>query len=205
MRSGISTLVALVAALACAAFAISCSGEGSTDPDQGVPRTAPSTVAAPVVTEGTPRVPALSGVEEADRLAAGWREDAELYAIASIVPEVDANGRSPGWLYTYVSPSAGAVASVSLASGEATITPEQTLPEPQIRDIAANTLPPPDELLDSPEAMQAAEGVRALLERRPAAQVSAGLDSFSTEDPVWIFSAADGEQRVEEKITALRG
>ncbi len=190
MRSGISTLVA---ALACVAFAVSCSGESSTDPGQDVMRTAPRTVAA------------LPGVEEADRLAAGWREDAELYAIASIVPEVDAGGRSPGWLYTYVSPASGAVASVSLAGEEADITQEQPLPDPQIRDIVANTLPPPDELLDSPEAMEAAEGVRALLERSPGAQVSAGLDSFSTEDPVWIFSATDGEDRVEEKVTALKG
>lgn len=201
MRSGISTLFALVVALACVAFAVSCSGEGSTGSEQGVTRT----VAAPEMPEGTPRVAALPGVEEADRLAADWREDAELYAIASIVPKVDAGGRSPGWLYTYVSPSAGAVASVSLVGGEAIITQEQPLPEPQIRDIVANTLPPPDELLDSPEAMEAAEGVRALLERRPGAEVSAGLDSFSTEDPVWIFSAVDGEERVEEKITALRG
>lgn len=202
MRSGISTLFALLATLACAAFAVSCSGESSTDPEQGGPRTAQSTVAVP---EGTPRVAALPGVQEADRLAAGWREDAELYAIASIVPRVDAGGRSPGWLYTYVSPSARAVASVSVAGGEATLTPQQPLPESQIRDIAANTLPPPEELLDSPEAMEAAEGVRALLERRPGAEVSAGLDSFSTEDPVWIFSAVDREERVEEKITALRG
>jgi hypothetical protein len=146
----------------------------------------------------------LASVPEADGIARDWEEDAELYAVASIAPRVDAQGRAPGWLYTYVSPSAGAVASVSLAGAEAEITPPQKLPEVQIEDISDNLLPPPEELIDSPEAIADAPEVLEVVEGSPDAQVSAGLDSFSSEEAVWILSTTAGEERVEEKVPALK-
>ena len=183
---------------------VSCTGGdgGSQTPqeDTGSGRT----VAPPEVTEGTPRTAALASVPEADGIARDWEEDAELYAVASIAPRVDAQGRAPGWLYTYVSPSAGAVASVSLAGAEAEITPPQKLPEVQIEDISDNLLPPPEELIDSPEAIADAPEVLEVVEGSPDAQVSAGLDSFSSEEAVWILSTTAGEERVEEKVPALK-
>lgn len=187
-------------------FLVSCSGgdEGSGTANGGPEDESSGTVAPPEVTEGTPRTAALAGVAEADGIAREWEEDAELYAVASIAPRVDAEGRSPGWLYTYVSPSAGAVASVSLAGEEAEITPAQELPEVQIQDIAQNVLPPPERLMDSPEAIAAAPEVLEVVEGSPGAQVSAGLDSFSSEEAVWILSTATDEERVEEKVPALK-
>lgn len=157
---------------------------------------------APKVPEGTPRVAAFSGVKKAEDAAAGWREDAELYAVASPAPEVDASGKSPGWLYTYVSKSAGAVASVTVAGEKAKLAPEQELPEDQIGDISKNLLPSPEQLKDSSEAIQEAGKVRKVLESDEDAKTTAGLDSFSSEEPVWIFSTAQGDERVEQKIPA---
>lgn len=159
----------------------------------------------PRVPKDAPRVPALSGVEEAERVAAGWRKDAELYAISSFVPRVDAGGRAPAWLYTYVSRSAGAVASVSITGGKAELLPEQKLPEGDIENIAGNTLPPPEELVDSTQAIKKAPEVRKLLNRNPETAASAGLDSFSSEEPIWIFSTARDTERVEERVPATRG
>jgi hypothetical protein len=73
-----------------------------------------------------------------------------------------------------------------------------------VEDISGNTLPPTDELIDSPEAMSRADDVRAVLEEEPAAEASAGVDSFSSQDPAWIFAAAAGDERVEERITASK-
>ena len=136
------------------------------------------------------------------RQAAEWRGDAELYAIASPAPRVDEAGRSPQWLYTYVSESSGTVASVTVAGGETEIAPEQELPEGQIRDISDNTLPPPAELKDSSEAIKDAEKIREALKGEDDTELTAGLDSFSSEGPVWIFSAVKGEKRVEQKVPA---
>lgn len=157
---------------------------------------------APTVPEGTLRTAAFSGVKKAEEVAAEWREDAELYAVASPAPQVDAEGRSPGWLYTYVSKSAGVVASVTVAGEKAKLAPEQELPEDQIRDISKNLLPSPEQLKDSSEAIQEAGEVREVLESDKEAKATAGLDSFSSGGPVWIFSAAQGDERVEQKIPA---
>lgn len=186
-------------------FLAACSGDGgSGSAGGGSGGTTSGTVAPPEVTEGTPRTAALAGIAEADGIAREWEEDAELYAVASIAPRVDAEGRSPGWLYTYVSPSAGAVASVSLAGEEAEITQAKELPEVQIQDISRNVLPPPERLIDSPEAIAAAPEVLEVIEASPGAQVSAGLDSFSSEEAVWILATATEDERVEEKVPAVK-
>lgn len=182
-------------------FLVSCSGGGDAN---GGEESGGGTVAPPEVTEGTPRTAALDSVPEADGIAREWEEDAQLYAVASIAPRVDAEGRAPGWLYTYVSPSAGAVASVSLAGAEAEITRPQRLPEPQIRDITQNVLPPPGRLKDSSEAIAEAPEVLRVVESSPGSEVSAGLDSFSSESAVWILSTTSGEERVETKVPAVR-
>lgn len=157
-------------------------------------------VAAPP--KGGDPVAAFSGVDKADKAAFKWQDDAKLYAIASPAPQVDKAGRSPAWLYTYVSKSAGTVASVTVADGEAEIAPEQELPEDQVREISSNTLPPPSKLKDSNEAIEDAGKVRDVLAQKEDAQVTAGLDSFSSESPVWIFSTTQGEERVEQKVPA---
>jgi hypothetical protein len=199
VRRAACILVVLVFSL------VSCSGgdDQSQAPQEGT-GAGGGTVAPPEVTEGTPRTAALASVPEADEIAREWEGDAELYAVASIAPRVDAEGRAPGWLYTYVSPSAGAVASVSLAGAEAEITPPQELPEVQIQDITDNVLPPPDRLIDSSQAIAEAPQVLEVVEGSPGAQVSAGLDSFSSEDAVWILSTTAGEERVEQKVPALK-
>lgn len=193
-------LLIVALALSCVSLFAGCGGDGTSG--ESVPETTRNEAAAPTVPEDAQRTTALAGAEEADRLAAGWREDAELYAIASMTPQVDAEGRAPGWLYSYVSPSAGAVAIVPVIGGKAEPSPEQQLPEEQVEEISENVLPPPEELLDSPEAMARADEVREVLQREPEADASAGVDSFSSEDPTWIFATASGDERVEERITA---
>lgn len=148
---------------------------------------------------------ALAGVEEADERASEWNEDAELYAIASATPQLDAEGNSPGWLYTYVSESAGAVATVSVEGGAVAMDPEQELPEADIGFLSENALPPAGELLDSSEAIERSEEIGAILEENPGAETAAGLDSVSGGEPVWLFSTVQGEERVEERIPALAG
>lgn len=204
MKRSLHGIVLLAALLVCAPVAACGSGEPSGGGTR-VAETAASEPGAPTIPEGAERAAALDGIGEADRAATRWNDDAELYAIASVTPRVDAGGNAPGWLYTYVSPSAGTVASVSVAGGDAELTPEQELPDDQIEDVSNNTLPPPDELLDSPEAMQKAGEVRDVLRSEPEAEVSAGLDSFSGREPVWIFSTARGGERVEERIPAVEG
>lgn len=179
-----------------------CSTAQEPAPDAGAPASSDGTSEIPVPPEGAPASGALSGVEEAGKVAAGWREDAGLYAVASLAPEVDAGGRSTGWLFTYVSESSGTVASVAVTGEKARLAPEQELPEKQIRDISQNLLPPPEELKDSSEAIRDATEVREVLEGEKDVRASAGLDSFSSEEPVWIFSTAQGEERVEEKVPA---
>ena len=152
--------------------------------------------------KGAPRSTALSGVGKADKVASGWHEDAGLYAVASLAPEVDEAGRSTGWLFTYVSKSSGTVASVAVTDKGAKLAPEQELPEDQIQDISQNLLPPPEELKDSPKAIKEATKVRKVLEGGKDVQASAGLDSFSSEEPAWIFSTTQGDERVEEKVPA---
>jgi hypothetical protein len=52
--------------------------------------------------------------------------------------------------------------------------------------------------------MEKAGEVREVLRGDPEAPASAGLDSFSGGEPVWIFSTARGDERVEERIPATR-
>lgn len=192
----------LMALVVCALVPVSCGSGGESPPAETT--AAGNAQKAPTVPADTARVAALDGIEKADELAAGWKEDAELYALASATPQVDADGRAPSWLYTYVSPSAGAVASVSITGEKAKLLPEQALPDDQIRDISNNTLPPPGKLLDSPKAMEKATKVRKVLESDPGTQTAAGLDSFSSEQPVWFVSTTQSGERVEERITATK-
>jgi len=150
-------------------------------------------------------VAAFSGLGEADGVAEGWRGDARLYAIASLSP-VDAEGRSAGWLYSYVSEEAGAVAGVSVSRGEVRLEPEQKLPATDIREISRNVLPSAEGLIDSPEAVAGSEDLSAVLRENPEADSAAGLDSFSGGEPAWILSAVNGGgERVEVFVPATRG
>ncbi|BBL80863.1 hypothetical protein RxyAA322_27170 [Rubrobacter xylanophilus] len=149
---------------------------------------------------------ALSGVEEASEEARRWREDALLYAIATPEPALDARGRSPAWLYTFVSPSAGAVASVEVRGGEeARRLPGQRLPEPDIQNLRRNALPPPGRLLDSDEALRETQRVREVLSGEGWRTASAGLDSLSGGGPVWIFATVGEGRRLEERVPAVTG
>ncbi len=200
---------AFAGALVCALILAAC-GSGDTGSSGGGDTLGnPTTKAAapskpPKAPAGTPRASALSGAEKAGSQAAGWNKDAALYAIASITPQVDAEGGAPGWLYSYVSPSAGAVVSVSIRGEKVELDPQQKLPPDQIKDISNHALPPAGKLLDSPEAIKKARKVTKILKSEPGTAASAGLDSFSSESPVWIFALAQSGQRVEEKITATR-
>jgi hypothetical protein len=207
----ISKTLLLVAALACVFVMAGCGsgdqgGSGGADKATNDATTAKSIAPSktPEAPKGTPTVPALSEVEKADGAASGWNKDAALYAIASITPQVDAKGRAPGWLYSYVSPSAGAVVSVSIQGKTVELEPQQKLPSDQIKDISNHALPSAGKLLDSSEAIKKAGKVTKALESKPGTDASAGLDSFSSESPVWIFALAQSGQRVEEKITATR-
>lgn len=161
---------------------------------------------AAAVPEGAEPASALTGVGEADKIAAEWRADARLYTIASLTG-INAEGFSDGWLYTYASEEAGAVSGVRVVGGEARLDPEQRLPPAQIQDILGNALPPADRLVDSPEALatdEAAE-VREALGGDPGVQASAGLDSFSTDEPVWILTTLDGaDRRTESRVPAVK-
>lgn len=211
MKFSISTqalrIFSLAALAVLAIFLASCSSNdgvsGSSSGRLGE-TTAANVQQAPTVPADTARTAAFAGVEKANEMAAGWKQDAELYAVASATPQVDAEGRAPAWLYTYVSPSAGAVASVSITGEKAKLLPEQSLPKDQIKDIADNTLPSPGKLLDSPEAMAKAGKVRKVLQSEPGKQTAVGLDSFSSEQPVWFLSTAQNGERVEERVTASK-
>lgn len=188
-------LTALLLALLPVVFG--CGG-GSSDETSGED---PSGSAAETPDGGEP-VAAFSGLGEAAGLAEGWRSDARLYAVASLSP-VDAEGRSAGWLYSYVSEEAGAVRGVAVSGGEARLEPEQGLPAADIGEISRNTLPPAEGLIDSPEAVAGSEEVSTVLRENPRADSAAGLDSFSGGGPNWILSAANASgERVEELVPA---
>ncbi len=175
-----------------------CSG----GPGESEPETTGESVMVAPRAEGE-AVAALSGLEAADEAAVGWQEDAGLYAVAAATPTLNAEGESPSWLYTYVSESAGAVASVTYSEAEgARLDPAQELPEADITYISDNLLPEPASLTDSTEAIEAAREVGSALEENPEAEASAGLDSFSGNGPEWIFATAQGEERIEERVPA---
>lgn len=182
--------------LLAAAFAVSaCSSGGDGAPE-------------PSVTESTSSdggSTALSNVEAADGRAMEWNGDADLYSIASATPQLDAEGRSPGWLYTYVSESAGSVATISVEDDVVAMDPAQELPEADVSFLAENALPDDAELLDSSDAIGESEEVGAILEETPDSETAAGLDSVSGGEPVWRFSTIRGEERVEETVPAVEG
>ncbi len=178
------------------AFAVSaCSSGGNGAPE---PSVAESTSSGGGST-------ALSNVEAADERAVEWNEDADLYSIASATPQLDAEGRSPGWLYTYVSESAGSVATISVEDGVVAMDPEQELPEADINFLADNALPDADELLDSSDAIKESGEVGTILEENPNSETAAGLDSVSGGEPVWRFSTIRNEERVEKTVPAVKG
>lgn len=189
-------------------FVAALTGCGGTAGDDAAERSVPEETGVVVggpagVPADAPAVPAFEGIEAAGRLAEGWQKDARLYAVAGLTP-VDAGGRARGWLYTYVSPSAGAVSSISVAGGEVSQDPEQPLPEADIALISERALPSAEELLDSTEAIEGTQEVKELLEESPGTESSAGLDSFSGGDPGWIFAVNDQGRRVEEQVPATR-
>ncbi|HET7480079.1 MAG TPA: hypothetical protein VFJ72_11250 [Rubrobacteraceae bacterium] len=207
MRSWIWKILIISIVVACALAPVACGANQNTssrDPSGKEGSTLATTVPedSAGVQEGAGAVAALSGVQKADQAAAEWQSDAELYAIASLKPQVDAEGRAPAWLYTYVSSSRKAVVSVSVSGGKVADTPEQALPDEQIEDISNHTLPPPARLLDSTEAVKKSGKFLDTLKSEPGLDASAGLDSFSTGKPVWIFSTAKGDKRVEERVSA---
>lgn len=148
------------------------------------------------------RIPAFVGLKKADKVAKKWNEDARLYAIASVSPEVDAEGRSAGWLYSYVSESGTGIALISVEKGKATLRQEPPAPAGQVRQISERALPSSGKLIDSPEAMGKAGKVKKFIRENPGSQVSAGLDSFSTGKPTWILATLSEGGRVEEKVPA---
>ncbi len=178
--------------------------QAAAPPEPAGQQTATGATGTATTPEDAPEATALSGLEEAEEAASGWREDARLYAIATATPNLTPDGEAPVWLYSYVSPSAGAVVSVSVAGGEATLMSGQPLPEKEIENIARNALPPAGKLVDSSEAIEHAGEVRTALEENPGAEATAGLDSFSTGSPAWIFATTGGGGRIEERITAVR-
>lgn len=204
MRVGVRT-VGFVALMLAFVLASGCSGDVSQRQDFGEQSgdSGLATMAAPAEGEA---IPALSGIGAAEEEAAGWQEDAELYAIAAATPRLDAGGESPSWLYTYVSESAGGVASVAYSGAEgARLEPAQELPEADIEYIARNVLPEASSLTDSTQAIGRTEQVGGALGEDPGIAASAGLDSFSGGCPEWIFATTRGEDRVEERVPAVEG
>lgn len=188
---------------AAAVFAWGCSSGGESgaggDSEGGE---GAATMAQPAGGEG---MAAFSGAREAEARASDWRDDAQLYAVAAATPSLDARGRSPSWLYTYVSESTGAIMSVTVSKDGAEAAPAQELPEADINLILQNTLPDTAGMIDSPEATRQTREVVSILEENPDSQVSAGLDSFSGGEPEWIFATTRGEDRVEERTPAVAG
>lgn len=159
----------------------------------------------PKVAAGTKPVPAFTGLRKAGSAAANWQKDAKLYAIASVVPKVDAEGRGPAWLYTYVSTSAGSVKSILVDGGKTKSLPEQAVPKESLNLLEQKALPASNKLIDSPEAMKRSNKVKKFLKDNPGAKASAGLDSTSTPKPVWFLATVNGTQRMEERIPAASG
>ncbi len=150
--------------------------------------------------EGQGPSTALSGgLEEARERAKSWNEDAELYAIASVPATVNAAGENGGWLYSFVSESAGAVISVPYTGGRLRQAQGQQLPEGQIRRISGDTLSTGD-LVDSSEAIQRSDDVKSYLENNPQAGASAGLDSGSGDEPEWILSIPS--EALQDRVSA---
>lgn len=149
------------------------------------------------------RMSALAGLEEAAGAAGEWQEDAELYAMAGAAPpEVDAGGLSRGWLYSFISPSTSSVLQVSVTTSEVEVLPEQELAEGFAQDIANTALPDPEEIKDSPQALEESPEIREALESQPELTLSAGLDSASSESPVWILQVI-GQEELQDRVDAL--
>ncbi|MBA2442614.1 MAG: hypothetical protein H0V53_09445 [Rubrobacter sp.] len=154
------------------------------------------------VREGS-RMSALAGLEDATSAAEEQQGDAALYAMAGAAPpEVDAGGLSGGWLYSFISPSTSSIIQVSVTTSEVEVLPEQELVEGFAQDIAAAVLPNPEEIKDSPQAVEESPEIREALESEPELALSAGLDSASSEDPVWILQVV-GAERLDDRIDAL--
>lgn len=144
---------------------------------------------------------ALSGgLEEARSEAESWNEDAEIYAIASLRPKMNAEGENAGWLYSFVSESEGSIISIPYRNGEIQNTQGQELPAEQIDRLTELTLPVED-LVDTPEAVQRSEEVRNYLEENPQAGASAGVDSASRDEPEWILSVP--EDGLQDRVSAV--
>ena len=138
--------------------------------------------------QSTGEISALSGVEEAKRVASEWNEDAQFYSITSTqTAPVTAEGRSSGWQYSFVSPSAGEVASIEVINGQAQLANAIAQPAPTIQRITSDALPPADQLVDSTEAAEQAPQFKGYLEENPGARASAGLDAASTGEPEWFL------------------
>lgn len=148
------------------------------------------------------RPSAFEGLEKADEVARDWNRDASLYSIASVSPEVDAEGRSPGWLYSYVSESGKGVALISVEKGKARLVQEPPVPETQLQKIYKDTLPPSDKLLNSSEAMDQAAKIKEAIRKNPDAQVSAGLDAASGSGPSWTLASISQSGPVQEQVPA---
>lgn len=144
---------------------------------------------------------ALGSLDEARAEAESWNEDAELYAITVLRPNVNAEGENGSWLYSFVSESSGAVISVPYQNGQIREPREQQLPEQQISAIASDTLPV-DKLIDSPEAIQRSEEVQNYLQENPDAGISASVDSASGDKPEWILIVP--QERMQELVPALK-
>lgn len=144
---------------------------------------------------------ALSGGLEAARSEAeSWNEDAELYAIASLQPTMNAEGENDGWLYSFVSESEGSIISIPYTGGGVQDVQGQELPEEQIDRISDITLSA-DEIVDTPEAIRRSEEVRSYLEENPDAGASAGVDSASRDEPEWILSLPD--EGLQDRVSAV--
>lgn len=219
------TLIAsmLVLSLVLAGCSGQSEGGGSGNSDSGAsggqttaPQTtqqAPQQIGAPATTEETTAQDAAAaqessgsstafgaGLEAARNEAESWNQDAELYAVASLQPNVDAQGESDSWLYSFVSESAGAVISIPYSGGSLRSGQGQELPGGQIRRIAGDTLST-GELVDTPQAIQRSEKVRRYLRENPRSGASAGLDSASADEPEWILSVpAEG---IQERVSAV--
>lgn len=205
--------VPLLLALAIPISACSGGSEGSPPTSQDTGQTTPvaeetmmertssgSTSVEETTEQGSPT--ALSGGLEAARDSAkSWNEDAELYAIASLRPNMNVKGENGGWLYSFVSESEGSVLSLPYSGGEVRKVQAQELPPGQIERIASDTLSA-DELVDTPEAVQRSEEIRSYLEENPQAGGSAGVDSASGDGPEWILSVPT--KGLQDRVSATK-
>ena len=147
---------------------------------------------------GTEEVPALSGVEEATRVASERNEDAQFYSITG--RPVTAEGRSAGWAYSFVSESAGELVTVGVTDGQAQIVNVAPQPPTVIQQVSSNVLPPVDQLVDSTGAVEQAAEFQSYMQQNPGARSSAGLDAASTGEPEWFLIV--GEAGLQERVSA---